>query len=105
MGRDPKLGPVLFSMVKDEDYRGTNMRLILRYSHTHARMHAHKHTLHKHTLLVREPEWYINESHTFLSYLEMTRIVTPLFMRYMHQEHHTTHQRQLVSRKMSCLAA
>ena len=30
MGRDPKVGPVLFSIVKDEDYRGTNMRLILR---------------------------------------------------------------------------
>ena len=30
LGRDPKIGPVLFSMVKDEDYRGTNMRLILR---------------------------------------------------------------------------
>ena len=30
MGRDPKVGPVLFSMVKDEDYRGTNVRLILR---------------------------------------------------------------------------
>jgi hypothetical protein len=30
MGRDSRVGPVLFSMVKDEDYRGTNMRLILR---------------------------------------------------------------------------
>ena len=52
IGRDSKVGPVLFSLMFDEDYQGTIIRALLRCAHTHVHTHSahtHTHSTHTHT--------------------------------------------------------